>query len=148
MHAQTRLSQLKPVQELRRPPGVSERVTCRFEALTIRAKPLALRRALGNLIDNGLRYGDRLNIDVQRHDEYADIRVRDHGPGIPADALCAMSTPYVRLEHGRLRNPSGSGLGLSLARELLESQDGSLSLANHPEGGLVAIVRLPLSANA
>lgn len=128
--------------------GVSERVTCRFEALTVRAKPLALRRALGNLIDNGLRYGDRLNIDVETDGEHAEIRLRDHGPGIPADALGTMGTPYVRLEHGRLRNPSGSGLGLSLARELLESQDGSLSLANHPEGGLVASVRLPLAAKS
>ncbi len=136
-----------PLQRLleRLTAGVRERVSCRVPALTVKAKPLALRRALGTLIDNGLRYGDRMLIDAQVHGDAVEIRLRDHGPGIPADALGAMGTPYVRLEHGRLRNPGGNGLGLSLARELIESQRGVLTLANHPDGGLVATVRLPLS---
>jgi signal transduction histidine kinase len=125
--------------------AVTERVVWRGDSLVIKAKPLALRRALGNLIDNGLRYGDRLNIDVQRHDDCAEIRIRDHGPGIPPEALATLGEPYVRLEHGRLRNPGGNGLGLSLARELIESQEGTLTLTNHPEGGLLVSVRLPLT---
>lgn len=124
---------------------VSDRVLWRGDSVTLKAKPLALRRALGNLIDNALRYGDRLQIDVRRDDDSAEVRLRDHGPGIPADALSTLSQPYVRLEHGRLRNPGGSGLGLSLARELIESQQGTLTLDNHPEGGLVVTVRMPLA---
>jgi len=125
--------------------GVAERVLWQETPVSVNAKPLALRRALGNLLDNGLRYGDRVDIEVQCHEGIATISLRDHGPGIPAQALSTLGEPYLRLEHGRLRNPGGHGLGLSLARELIESQDGLLVLSNHPGGGLVASVSLPLA---
>ncbi len=119
--------------------------TVAFEpsGVTVRAKPLALKRALGNLLDNALYYGARAEIDVAREADAVLIRLRDHGPGVPEDALGSLFDPYVRLAHGREQNDGGMGLGLGIARSVIEAHGGRLELANHPEGGLVASVRLP-----
>eukprot|EP01030_Chromulinospumella_sphaerica_P005487 gene5486-5364_t len=77
---------------------VNERVEWAGESLTVKAKPLALRRALGNLIDNALRYGDRLSIQVQRQDDWAAILLLDNGPGIPVDDLDKLGQPYEVLK--------------------------------------------------
>jgi signal transduction histidine kinase len=127
---------------------VNERVEWSGESLTVKVKPLALRRALGNLIDNAMRYGDRLSIQVMRQDGWAVILLRDNGPGIPGDALDKIGQPYVRLEHGRQRNPEGNGLGLSLARELVDSLQGTLTWRNHPKGGFEVTVKVPLAPDA
>ena len=71
------------------------------------------------------------------------IEVRDHGPGVPEDALASLFDPHVRLVHGREQNASGMGLGLGIARSIVQAQGGQLLLANHPQGGLVATIRLP-----
>jgi len=111
--------------------------------LTVRAKPLALKRALGNLLDNALFYGQRAEISVGDEAGGVVVRVRDHGPGVPEEAIASLFDPYVRLEHGRDQNDNGLGLGLGIARGVIEAHGGRLELSNHPEGGLVAAVRLP-----
>lgn len=111
--------------------------------LTVRAKPLALRRALGNLLDNALHYGQRAELEAALEDGGVVIRVRDHGPGVPTQALPSVFEPHVRLAHGRERNEGGLGLGLGIARSMVQAQGGELRLANHAEGGLVATVWLP-----
>lgn len=112
-------------------------------ALKVRGKPLALKRAIGNLLDNALYYGERAEITVSQADGWIDIAVRDHGPGVPEDAFASLLHPYVRLSHGRERNDGGLGLGLGIANGIIESHGGQLILANHPEGGLRAVIRLP-----
>ena len=111
--------------------------------MTVRAKPLALKRALGNLLDNALFYGQRAEISVSDEGGSVVVRVRDHGPGVPEEAIASLFDPYVRLEHGRDQNDNGLGLGLGIARGVIEAHGGRLELSNHPEGGLVAAVRLP-----
>ena len=111
--------------------------------VTVRGKPLALKRALGNLLDNALYYGARAEIDVGQEPGAVVIRLRDHGPGVPEDAFASLFDPYVRLAHGREQNDGGMGLGLGIARSVIEAHGGRLELANHPEGGLLASVRLP-----
>ncbi|HWW69432.1 MAG TPA: ATP-binding protein, partial [Duganella sp.] len=71
------------------------------------------------------------------------ITVRDHGPGVPEEAFASLFEPYVRLEHGRGKNDGGMGLGLGIARSIIEAHGGQLLLENHPEGGLNATIRLP-----
>lgn len=109
----------------------------------VRTKPLALRRALANLLDNALRYGDRVEVSVGAQAGLARVIMRDHGPGVPPEAMTTLFEPYVRLEHGQQRNAAGSGLGLGIARDFITTLGGTLSLANHPEGGLVVTVTLP-----
>jgi len=111
--------------------------------LTVRAKPLALKRALGNLLDNALFYGQRAEVSVAAEDGWVAIRIRDHGPGVAPEALGTVFEPRVRLSHGRSSNEGGLGLGLGIARSIVQAQGGTLTLDNHPQGGLVASVRLP-----
>ncbi|USX28728.1 ATP-binding protein [Oxalobacteraceae bacterium OTU3CINTB1] len=115
----------------------------RDSGLSVRAKPLALKRAIGNLLDNALFYGDRAEIDVRGAPGAVAIAVRDHGPGVPEEAFASLFQPYVRLEHGREQNDGGMGLGLGIARSIIEAHGGELILENHPEGGLNATIRLP-----
>ena len=112
----------------------------------VQAQPSALRRVLGNLLSNALRYGDGpVEVDVCRaHDGSVHITIDDHGPGIPEAQLQAVFEPFVRLEASRSRATGGVGLGLHIARELSQRQGGTLTLSNRPEGGLRA--RLVLSA--
>jgi signal transduction histidine kinase len=107
------------------------------------ADPRALRRVLGNLIGNGLRYGQRVRVAVHGDDDALRIVIDDDGPGIPPEQLDAVFEPFVRVEASRNRASGGVGLGLFIARELMRHQGGTLHIANRPEGGLRAEVTLP-----
>ncbi|WP_028449928.1 MULTISPECIES: ATP-binding protein [Chitinibacter] len=111
--------------------------------LRVKGKPLALKRAIGNLLDNALYYGQRAEVKVLEGVGKRVIIIRDHGPGVPEESLKTLFDPYVRLEHGRQRNSHGHGLGLGIARNIIQAHGGELSLENHPDGGLQAIVTLP-----
>jgi signal transduction histidine kinase len=108
-----------------------------------------MRRALRNLIGNGLRYGEAARVSVLREDGHAIVRIEDRGPGIAEGEIAGMLEPFVRGEASRSRETGGAGLGLTLARAIAELLGGTLSLANRRgEGGevagLVAELRLPL----
>jgi signal transduction histidine kinase len=108
-----------------------------------------LRRALRNLIDNALRYGERAHVSLLRDGREAVVRIEDEGPGIPPGDIAAMLEPFARGETSRNRVTGGAGLGLTLARAIAEQHGGRLVLANRrpssPQGhGLVAELRLPL----
>jgi signal transduction histidine kinase len=106
-------------------------------------KPLALRRCLGNLIQNAIQYGNQANITIEDEDALT-IRIRDRGPGIPADALEQVFEPFFRLEASRNRNTGGTGLGLSIARDIAQAHGGTVALRN-VDSGLEAELRLPRS---
>lgn len=114
--------------------------------LTVMARPATLRRCLVNLIDNAVKYGQRAQVTVERgadHGASACIRIRDAGPGIAADQLDKVFEPFYRIDTSRSRDTGGTGLGLTIARNIAEQHGGSLTLANHPQGGLVATLILP-----
>lgn len=102
-----------------------------------------LRRAIRNLIDNALRYGKRARVSVVQQQGWAVIRIEDEGPGIPAEQIAVMLEPFQRGEASRNRGTGGAGLGLTLARAIALQHRGELELANRPEGGLRADIRLP-----
>ena len=104
-------------------------------------QPVALRRAVSNLVGNALRYAGSAQVTVVTLDGLR-VLVDDHGPGIPADQLQAVFEPFVRLETSRSRETGGSGLGLHIARDLLQRQGATLTLSNRPGGGLRAEIRL------
>jgi signal transduction histidine kinase/streptogramin lyase len=111
--------------------------------LLVQARPLALKRAIGNLLDNALFYGGNVDIATEEYEGVVHIQIRDHGPGVPAEKLVQLFDPHVRLDHGRAQNATGLGLGLGIARGIIEEHGGVLVLQNHPEGGLVATIILP-----
>ena len=111
--------------------------------LTVIAKPLALKRAIGNLVDNALHYGKKAEIAVVDNAGKIEIQIRDHGPGVSEDAMLNLFDPYVRLEHGKSQNSNGMGLGLGIAQGIVHAHGGQLILENHPQGGLLARIILP-----
>ncbi|MBB3196642.1 ATP-binding protein [Roseateles terrae] len=113
------------------------------DPVVAKGQPMALRRVLGNLIGNALRYGGQAEVRAGRDSRGAWVHVCDHGPGIPPDKLDAVFEPFYRLEDSRNRHTGGAGLGLYIARELTQRQGGELTLTNRPSGGLMAELRLP-----
>ena len=103
-----------------------------------------LKRGLRNLISNALRYGGSAEVSVLHEAGQAILRVDDYGPGIPEDRIADMLEPFTRGEGSRNRATGGAGLGLTLARAVAEQHGGALVLANRPEGGLRAEIRIPL----
>ena len=77
--------------------------------------------------------------------ESVRITVRDHGPGLPEEALQQVMQPFVRMESSRHRHRGGAGLGLSIARDIALRHNGQLSLHNAADGGLCAVLVLPRS---
>lgn len=109
----------------------------------VRCRPVALRRALRNLIENAVRYGERARLTVSATSGEARITVDDDGPGLPAGDLERVFEPFVRGEASRSRETGGIGLGLSIARSIVRSHGGDIRLENRPGGGLTAILSLP-----
>lgn len=108
-------------------------------------RPLLLARALRNLIDNALAYGESAAVKVSRETGQIVITVSDEGPGIDADKIADLMEPFARGEVSRNRFTGGSGLGLTLARTIAEGEGGRLELRNRADGpGLEARILLPL----
>lgn len=111
--------------------------------MAIKARPIALRRCLVNLIDNAVKYGLRARIEVECIGATgARIRICDDGPGIPQDQLAQVFEPFYRIEGSRSRASGGTGLGLTIARNIVEQHGGTLMLANRREGGLEVMLVL------
>ncbi|MFY9351396.1 ATP-binding protein [Sphingobium sp.] len=106
-------------------------------------RPQQIRRALRNLIENAIVYGDRAHVSVSREGGTIRIAVADDGPGIAQDRMAEMLEPFTRLEGSRNRETGGAGLGLALVRAIMAEHQGELRLANRPQGGLEASLILP-----
>ncbi len=108
-------------------------------------RPLALRRALGNLIANALRHGTRAEVSATFGDRTIRITVEDDGPGIPADSREEAMRPFTRLDPARNQNRGGGvGLGLAIVADAARMHGGSLRLSDSPRlGGLRADIVLP-----
>ncbi|MGC9271818.1 sensor histidine kinase [Acidiphilium sp.] len=111
--------------------------------VTIVCQPVALRRALVNLLDNAVKYGGSADVTVNPNLYNVTITVNDHGPGIPEAELGKVFEPFYRLESSRSRETGGSGLGLAIAEATIKAHGGKLELVNRAGGGLSARVTLP-----
>ncbi|MDF3933716.1 sensor histidine kinase [Pseudomonas citronellolis] len=114
--------------------------------VALETRPHALRRVLGNLLDNALKYAGSAQLEVQRDDGVLYLRVLDRGPGIAEDELEAVLKPFYRVESSRNRDTGGTGLGLAIAHQLSQALGGRLTLGNREGGGLCAELALRLSA--
>ncbi|PPU77757.1 MULTISPECIES: ATP-binding protein [Xanthomonas] len=112
-------------------------------AITLEGDPLALRRAVMNLLENALKYGQRPRLHLQRDGEDGVLWIDDDGPGIDPMQREQLLLPFVRGESSRNRGTGGIGLGLSVAHSIVLAHGGDLRLDNRAEGGLRVTVRLP-----
>lgn len=113
------------------------------EPVVLHCRPLALKRALTNLIDNAIKYGKTARVATKMTPTSVTIMVDDEGPGIPEIELTRVLEPFYRVEESRSRDTGGVGLGLAIALSAVEAHGGQLTLRNRPGGGLSAVVTLP-----
>ncbi len=106
-------------------------------------RPTAIGRAVGNLVDNAVKYAQTAQIRLIQETERVTIVVEDDGPGIPANELEKVFIPFYRLEPSRNADTGGVGLGLSISRTIAREHGGDVTLANRNSGGLCARMTLP-----
>ena len=120
--------------------------TCRLAGQAQAPYPGALRaltRAMQNLIENALKFGTEAEVEIEDSAERLLIRVIDNGPGLSDELLEKVFDPFFRAEMSRNRNTGGSGLGLSIARNIIRAHGGDIRLSNRVGGGLEVLVELP-----
>ena len=108
--------------------------------------PMRIEQILGNLISNALRFtpqGGTIELETTWSDKWVRVQVHDSGPGITPESLPHVFERFYRADRSRNRQEGGSGLGLAIARQLAEAHGGSLTAANHPQGGAVFTLVFP-----
>ena len=113
------------------------------ERLPYACHPLALKRALRNVIENAVRYGEQAEVDISFTDQEVCINVSDKGPGIPEDEREQIFEPFFRLEESRSRETGGIGLGLAIARTIIRSHGGDITISDGDQGGARFSLCLP-----
>ena len=111
--------------------------------ITIAGNPLALRRMVGNLVDNALKYGERARLRLRVANDACILEIDDDGPGIPEQLQQQVFEPFFRLETSRSRDTGGIGLGLATVRAIVLDHGGEIGLGNRKGGGLRVTVSLP-----
>ena len=110
--------------------------------------PLALRRMVGNLVDNALKYGRRARLSLHAQADGYALHIDDDGPGVDASRSEHLFMPFVRGETSRNRETGGIGLGLATARSIALAHGGDIALRNRVEGGLRVMVTLPYAVSS
>ncbi len=114
--------------------------------LAIRGRALDIDRAVTNIVDNALKYGETAAIALFRVSDSAVVEVSDQGPGIAADRREAMLQPFVRGDEARTMNDAdGFGLGLSITRAIIEAHGGTITFADRKPQGFTVRVTLPVA---
>ena len=128
-----------------KPIYLNAHIETQLEPITLALRPLSMKRALGNLLDNGILYGHKLVVNLNLKNQWAILTIRDFGPGIADYDIDKVFQPRVRLDYAAQMNIKGTGLGLSISRNVIRAHGGDISIRNHPEGGLEVRVQLPLN---
>jgi two-component system osmolarity sensor histidine kinase EnvZ len=113
------------------------------QPITVRLRPVAMRRCLSNLIDNAVAQARWVGIRATQHGNQIWIAIDDDGPGIPASEREAVFKPFYRLDPSRNASTGGVGLGLTIARDIVLGHGGDIELVDAPRGGLRVLIRLP-----
>jgi signal transduction histidine kinase len=113
------------------------------DRLPYRCRPTSLKRAIVNLTENAIRYGERARLTLTTDVNSIRIRIEDDGPGIPQEKLEEVFEPFTRLEISRNPDTGGVGLGLAVARSCVRAHGGDVILSNMAEHGLRAEIILP-----
>lgn len=135
--------ELAHVVEIRAESGETVTLDPVDEVLLVDAAPLGLRRILANLIDNGLRYGNRVRLRASRTDGDVILTIEDEGPGVPPEAIPTLGKPFGRLDPSRARETGGAGLGLAIVRALAERSGIGVRFANMPPAGFRVTLTFP-----
>lgn len=113
------------------------------ERLVIKARALSMKRAISNIVQNAVLYGDRAGVTLLQDGDRIVLAVEDDGPGIAEVHMAGILEPFFRLDSARERNASGLGLGIPIVLQILRHEGGTLAFVNRPEGGLRVEIGLP-----
>ena len=111
--------------------------------IELKGRLTALRRSFENIIQNGLTYGNKVHLDIQRGNKRALVIIDDDGPGIPEEQYKNVFKPFFRLDKSRSLNQSGVGLGLAIVEDIINSHGGNIQLGKSRYNGLQVKVSLP-----
>ena len=114
------------------------------EIVELQGRPIALKRSFENIIQNGLTYGNKVYVNVQKGNKRALVTIEDDGPGIPEDQYKNVFKPFFRLDKSRSLNQSGVGLGLAIVEDIINSHGGNIQLGKSKYKGLKIKISLPL----
>ena len=107
-------------------------------------RPIQIKRAFQNIIDNSLRYANKINILIKLKEEGCEIIISDNGPGIPKENFEDVFKPFFTLDPSRNKLKGESGLGLSISRDIIRSHGGDIKLDKSKIGGLKTTISLPI----
>jgi two-component system osmolarity sensor histidine kinase EnvZ len=110
----------------------------------IQARPAAFTRLVTNLISNAFRYANKVRVTSHQDEEWFILKIEDDGPGIPDDKVEEVFKPFVRLDEARNQDETGTGLGLTIARDIARIHGGDIEFSTSQMGGLKATVKLPV----
>jgi two-component system osmolarity sensor histidine kinase EnvZ len=113
------------------------------EGIELEARPIALKRSFENVIQNGLTYGNKVFVVIQKGTNRALITIEDDGPGIPVDQYKNVFKPFYRLDKSRSLNQFGVGLGLAIVEDIVNSHGGNIQLGKSKYNGLQVKISLP-----
>lgn len=113
------------------------------QRLLFACDPLAMRRCIGNLVSNAVKFGGSATVTLSLVEGSIAIMVDDQGAGVPDGERERLFEPFARLDSSRNRSTGGVGLGLTIARTVARAHGGDILLLNRPEGGLRAVLKLP-----
>ena len=120
--------------------NISSKITPR---IYISARKNLIKRCVNNLIDNAIKYAEKVNVDITKSSNNLFIKIEDNGPGIPEAEYDNVFKPFYKIDKGRAETKSSVGLGLSIASDIIRSHGGNIKLAKSSMGGLEAKIFLP-----
>jgi two-component system, OmpR family, osmolarity sensor histidine kinase EnvZ len=107
-------------------------------------RPNAFKRCLTNLVENAMRHARHVAISARQLEDSVEIAIDDDGPGIPEERREDVFRPFTRLDRSRNLDSGSVGLGLTIARDVIRGHGGDITLSQAPQGGLRALLRLPV----
>ena len=113
------------------------------ERIYINGRKNLIQRCMNNLIDNSIKYGDKINIELKKNNKNLFIKIEDNGPGIPEDEYDNVFKPFYKIDKGRADSKSSVGLGLSIASDIIRSHGGNINLEKSSMNGLGIKIFLP-----
>ena len=114
------------------------------ERIYINGRKNLIQRCMNNLIDNAIKYGDKINIELRINNKNLFIKIEDNGPGIPQDEYDNVFRPFYKIDKGRAGSKSSVGLGLSIASDIIRSHGGNINLEKSSMNGLGVKIFLPV----
>ena len=109
----------------------------------IKGRKNLIRRCMNNMIDNAVKYGDKINVELNKNNNNLFIKIEDNGPGIPEKEYENVFKPFYKIDKGRAETKSSVGLGLSIASDIIRSHGGNIKLEKSSMGGLKVKIFFP-----